>query len=43
VPDARYRANQHDELVVMDVEEIGAFEAKTRLSEALDKVGRGHM
>lgn len=27
----------------MDIEEIGAFEAKTRLSELLEKVGRGHV
>jgi prevent-host-death family protein len=27
----------------MEPEEIGAFEAKTRLSELLDKVGRGHV
>ena len=27
----------------MDTEDIGAFEAKTRLSELLDKVGRGHV
>jgi prevent-host-death family protein len=27
----------------MDIEEIGAFEAKTRLSELLDRVQRGHV
>jgi prevent-host-death family protein len=27
----------------MDIEEIGAFEAKTRLSELLDRVRRGHV
>ena len=27
----------------MDTEDIGAFEAKTRLSELLDKVQRGHV
>lgn len=27
----------------MDVEDIGAFEAKTRLSELLENVGRGHV
>ena len=27
----------------MDPEDIGAFEAKTRLSELLEKVGRGHV
>ena len=27
----------------MDIEEIGAFEAKTRLSELLDRVERGHV
>jgi prevent-host-death family protein len=27
----------------MDSEDIGAFEAKTRLSELLDKVSRGHV
>lgn len=27
----------------MDTEDIGAFEAKTRLSELLDKVARGHV
>jgi prevent-host-death family protein len=27
----------------MDVEDIGAFEAKTRLSELLDNVSRGHV
>jgi len=27
----------------MDIEEIGAFEAKTRLSELLDRVSRGHV
>ncbi len=27
----------------MDAEDIGAFEAKTRLSELLDKVSRGHV
>lgn len=27
----------------MDTEEIGAFEAKTRLSELLEKVQRGHV
>jgi prevent-host-death family protein len=27
----------------MDIEDIGAFEAKTRLSELLEKVGRGHV
>jgi len=27
----------------MEVEEIGAFEAKTRLSELLEKVRRGHV
>jgi len=27
----------------MDVEDIGAFEAKTRLSELLEKVRRGHV
>lgn len=26
----------------MEFEDIGAFEAKTRLSELLEKVGRGH-
>ena len=26
----------------MDIEDIGAFEAKTRLSELLDRVARGH-
>jgi prevent-host-death family protein len=26
----------------MDIEEIGAFEAKTRLSELLERVQRGH-
>lgn len=27
----------------MEPEEIGAFEAKTRLSELLERVGRGHV
>ena len=27
----------------MDTEDIGAFEAKTRLSELLEKVSRGHV
>jgi prevent-host-death family protein len=27
----------------MDIIEIGAFEAKTRLSELLDRVARGHV
>lgn len=27
----------------MEIEEIGAFEAKTRLSELLERVGRGHV
>lgn len=27
----------------MDIEEIGAFEAKTRLSELLERVSRGHV
>jgi prevent-host-death family protein len=27
----------------MDIEEIGAFEAKTRLSELLERVRRGHV
>jgi antitoxin (DNA-binding transcriptional repressor) of toxin-antitoxin stability system len=27
----------------MEVEDIGAFEAKTRLSELLENVGRGHV
>ena len=27
----------------MDVTEVGAFEAKTRLSELLDRVARGHV
>jgi len=27
----------------MDIEEVGAFEAKTRLSELLEKVRRGHV
>lgn len=27
----------------MDIEEIGAFEAKTRLSELLERVQRGHV
>jgi prevent-host-death family protein len=27
----------------MEIEDIGAFEAKTRLSELLEKVGRGHV
>ncbi|HXH24824.1 MAG TPA: type II toxin-antitoxin system Phd/YefM family antitoxin [Vicinamibacterales bacterium] len=27
----------------MEIEEIGAFEAKTRLSELLDRVQRGHV
>ena len=27
----------------MDIEEIGAFEAKTRLSELLDRVKQGHV
>lgn len=27
----------------MDIEDIGAFEAKTRLSELLDKVKSGHV
>jgi prevent-host-death family protein len=27
----------------MSIEEIGAFEAKTRLSELLEKVARGHV
>lgn len=35
--------DQYDRLVGMSVEEIGAFEAKTRLSELLRKVGRGHV
>lgn len=30
-------------LVGMEIEEIGAFEAKTRLSELLERVGRGHI
>jgi prevent-host-death family protein len=30
-------------LVGMDIEEIGAFEAKTRLAELLDRVRRGHV
>jgi prevent-host-death family protein len=29
-------------LVGMEIEEIGAFEAKTRLSELLERVRRGH-
>jgi prevent-host-death family protein len=35
--------NQFDRLVGMDVKEIGAFEAKTRLSELLDQVARGRI
>jgi len=27
----------------MEIEEIGAFEAKTRLSELLERVARGHV
>ena len=27
----------------MEIEDIGAFEAKTRLSELLEKVSRGHV
>jgi prevent-host-death family protein len=30
-------------LVDMEIEEIGAFEAKTRLSELLERVKRGHV
>jgi prevent-host-death family protein len=37
------RINQYDKLVDMDAEDIGAFEAKTRLSELLEKVSRGHV
>ena len=33
--------NSYDKLVGMDSEDIGAFEAKTRLSELLDNVSRG--
>ncbi len=40
---SRRRINQSDKLVVMDAEDIGAFEAKTRLSELLDNVRRGHV
>lgn len=35
------RTNQYDKLVGMDPEDIGAFEAKTRLSELLEQVSRG--
>jgi prevent-host-death family protein len=35
--------NQSSKLVGMNVTEIGAFEAKTRLSELLDHVARGRV
>ena len=37
------RANWLIRLVDMSVEEIGAFEAKTRLSELLERVSRGQV
>jgi prevent-host-death family protein len=36
-------ANWLIKLVDMTIEEIGAFEAKTRLSELLERVSRGHV
>ncbi len=38
----RRSINQCDKLVGM-IEDIGAFEAKTRLSELLENVARGHI
>lgn len=35
--------NQMNKLVYMDVEHIGAFAAKTRLSELLEKVRQGRV
>lgn len=37
------RINQLSRLVAMTVEEIGAFDAKTRLSELLQRVERGQV
>lgn len=38
-----FPTNQYSKLVGMEPEEIGAFEAKTRLSELLEKVSRGQV